>query len=107
MPFSFAMRPREDHSARPSGTPVPRFYSTDRLPAMQGLLAAVADAETRYEIEREQIEQGPGSEKDQQRRLAELRAVHEHRCGLQADYVELAEARIEGWAKAKRASGLG
>jgi hypothetical protein len=39
--------------------------------------------------------------------LAELRAVHEHRCGLQADYVELAEARIEGWAKAKRASGLG
>jgi len=74
---------------------------------MQGLLAAVADAQTRYEIEREQIEQGPGSEKDKQRRLAELRAVHEHRCGLQADYVELAEARIEGWAKAKRASGLG
>jgi hypothetical protein len=107
MPFSFAARPREDHCVRPIGAPEPRFYPTEFLPAMQGLLAAVADAQTRYEIEREQIEQGPGSEKDKQRRLAELRAVHEHRCGLQADYVELAEARIEGWAKAKRASGLG
>ena len=60
MPFSFAARPREDHSARPTGAPEPRFYSTDLLPPMQGLLAAVADIETRHEIEREQIEQGPG-----------------------------------------------
>ena len=64
MPFSFAARPREDHCVRPIGAPEPRFYPTEFLPAMQGLLAAVADAQTRYEIEREQIEQGPGSEKD-------------------------------------------
>src|SRR5215204_7101207 len=90
MPFSFAARPREDHCVRPIGAPEPRFYPTEFLPAMQGLLAAVADAQTRYEIEREQIEQGPGSEKDKQRRLAELRVVHEHRRGLhEARWAEL------------------
>src|SRR3954471_21387229 len=50
MPFSsLAARPREDHPARPAGAPEPRFYSTDLLPTMQDLLAAVADLETRYE----------------------------------------------------------
>ena len=69
---------------------VPRFYPTDLLPTMQGLLAAVADLETRYEIDREQIEQGAGSEEDKERRLAELRADHEHRRGLhEARWAEL------------------
>jgi hypothetical protein len=82
MPFSFAARPREDHSARPSGAPEPRFYSTDLLPTMQGLLAAVADLETRFEIEREQIGQGSGSEEAKQRELAELAAAYRHRRDL-------------------------
>jgi hypothetical protein len=102
MPFSFALSACLDHSARPSGTPVPHFYPTDRLPAMQSLLAAVADAETRYEIEREQIEQGSGSEEDKERALAELRAAHEQGRGLhEARWAELqaASAEICKWAR--------
>ena len=57
MPFSsLAARPREDHPARPADPLAPPFYPADLLPTMQGLLAAVADLETRYEIEREQID---------------------------------------------------
>jgi hypothetical protein len=83
MPFSsLAARPREDHSARSDSAPRPRFYSTDLLPTMQGFLAAVADLETRYEIARERIELGSGSEEEKQSALAELRAVHKHRRGL-------------------------
>ena len=81
MPFSFA-RPREGHSARPPSAPEPRFYSTDLLPGMQDLLATVADLETHYEIERERIEHGSGSEEINQRALAELEAAHQHRRGL-------------------------
>jgi hypothetical protein len=83
MPFSnLAARPREDHPARPANPLAPPFYPIGLLPTMQGLLAAVADLETRYEIEREQIEQGPGSEDDKQRRLAELRAACEDGRGV-------------------------
>jgi hypothetical protein len=82
MPFSFAARPRDDHWVRPIGAPEPRFYPTEFLPAMQGLLAAVADAQTRYEIERERIEQGSGSEEVKERRLTDLHAAHQHRRGL-------------------------
>ena len=81
MPFSFA-RPRQDQSARPPSAPEPRFYSTDLLPAMQDLLATVADLETHHEIERERIEHGAGSEEINQRALAELEAAHQHRRGL-------------------------
>jgi len=57
---------------------------------MQGLLSAVADLETRYEIEREQIRQGPGSDEDKEHRLAELRAAREHCRGLhEARWAEL------------------
>jgi hypothetical protein len=90
MPFSFATRPGEDHLAHPTGTPETRLYSTDLLHTMRGLLPTVADLGARYEIERKQIEKGPGSEKDKQRRLAELRVVHEHRRGLhEARWAEL------------------
>ena len=82
MPFSFAVSACLDHSAQPVHAPAPRIYSTDLLPTMQGLLAAVADTETRCEIERERIEQGSGSEEDKERTLTELRAAHEHRRGL-------------------------
>ena len=83
MPFSnLAARPREDHPARPADPLAPPFYPIGLLPAMQAHLAAVADLKTRYEIEREQIEQGPGSEEEKQRRLAELELAHRHRCDL-------------------------
>src|SRR5690349_17896590 len=83
MPFrSLAARPRDNHPARPADPLAPPFYPIGLLPTMQGLLAAAADLETHYEIEREQIEQGPGSEQDKERRLAELRAAHENRCSL-------------------------
>jgi hypothetical protein len=77
MPFSFAVSACLDHAAQPVHAPAPRFYSTDLLPAMQDHLVAVADAETRYEIQREQIEQGSVSEEDKECRLAKLRAAHE------------------------------
>jgi hypothetical protein len=90
MPFSFAVSVCLDHSARPLGAPAPCFYPTDLLPTMQGLLAAVADAETLYEIERKQIEKGPGSEEDKECRLAERRAAHERGRGLhEAQWAEL------------------
>ena len=82
MPFSLAARSREDQCTRRTGPLAPPFYPVDLLPAMQGLLAAVADLETGHEIERERIEQGSGSEKIKQRELAELEAAHQHQCGL-------------------------
>ena len=83
MPFTnLAARPREDYPARPADPLAPPFYPIGLLPTMQGLLAAVADLETRYEIEREQIEQGPGSEENKPRRLAALRAACEDGRGL-------------------------
>jgi hypothetical protein len=95
MPFSFAARPRQDHSARPSGAPEPRIYSTHLLPTMQGLLAVQADIETRYEIERERIEQGSGPEEAKQCRLAELDAVHQNR----RDLHEACWAELQGRAE--------
>ena len=91
MPFSsLAARPREDHPARPADPLAPPFYPADLLPTMQGLLAAVADLETRYEIEREQIEQGSGSDEEKECRLTELRACHEHGQNLhEARWAEL------------------
>src|SRR3954447_9927659 len=91
MPFSnLAARPREDHPARPANPLAPPFYPIGLLPTMQGLLSAVADLETRYEIEREQIKQGPGSDEDKENRLAELRAAREHCRGLhEARWAEL------------------
>ena len=102
MPFSFAVATCLDYSAQPVHAPAPRFYPTDLLPAMQGLLAAVAHHETRCEIERERIEQGSGSEEDKERALAELRAAHEHGRGLhEAQWAELqaASAEICKWAR--------
>src|SRR5215204_3052463 len=77
MPFSFAVSVCLDHSAQSVGAAVPRFYPTDLLPTMQGLLAAVADIETRYEIERERIEQGSGSEEVKQHLRSELERDHQ------------------------------
>jgi hypothetical protein len=87
---------REDHAVRSTDPLAPPFYPVDLLPAMQGLLAAVADLETRNEIERERIEQGSGSEKIKQRELAELEAAHQHRCGLYEQQWDELQSR-QGW----------
>lgn len=52
MLFGFALR---DRTADEPKTP---FYSSEPLPEMQSLLAVLADIESRYEIAREQVEQG-------------------------------------------------
>jgi len=94
MPFSFAVSVCLDHAAQSVGAAVPRFYSTDLLPTMQGFLAAQADIETRCEIEREQIEQGAGSQEVKQRRLAELEAAHQHRRDLhEVAYMKVSHAK--------------
>src|SRR5215207_5770837 len=79
MPFSFAARAPKNANPQASRLAETPFYSSDLLPAMQGLLAALADVETRYEIEREQIEQGSGPDEAKQRAFAALDAAHQHR----------------------------
>jgi hypothetical protein len=80
MPFSFAARARPDFNAPTTDTPEASFYPSDFLPAMQGLLAALADLETHHEIERERLEQVAGSADEKQRLIAELEAeVHKWR----------------------------
>jgi hypothetical protein len=74
MPFSFAARARPDFNAPTTDTPEASFYPSDFLPAMQGLLAALADLETHHEIERERLEQVAGSADEKQRLMAELEA---------------------------------
>ena len=74
MPFSFAARARPNFNAQTTDTPEASFYPSDFLPAMQGLLAALADVETCYEIARERIEQAPEAEDEKGRMLAELEA---------------------------------
>ena len=77
MPFSFAVSACLDHAAQPVHGPAPRFYSTDLLPAMQDHLAAVADLETRFEMERERIGQGSGFEEAKQHLRSELERDHQ------------------------------
>jgi hypothetical protein len=74
MPFSFAARARPDFDAWPTDAPEAPFYPSDLLPAMQGVLAALADLETHHEIERERLEQQAGSADEKQRLVAELEA---------------------------------
>jgi hypothetical protein len=49
-----------------------RFYSDDLLPNLQHTLAALADIETRYEIERDHLARWAGSGEEKDRLLAEL-----------------------------------
>ena len=57
----------------------PSLYPADRLTDMQSILAALADLETAYEIQREQIEQWSGSEAMKQQLLADLEDRHQAR----------------------------
>jgi len=57
----------------------PPLYGAERLSDMQSILAALADLETAYEIEREQIEHWSGSEAMKQQLLADLEDRHQAR----------------------------
>jgi hypothetical protein len=94
MPFSFAVSACLDHAAQPVHAPAPRFYSTDLLPTMQGFLAAVADIETRYEIEREQIEQGSGPEEVKQHLRSELERQHQQARTMQVQRLARLQEQI-------------
>jgi hypothetical protein len=60
---------------QPSAARVP-IYSDDLLPELQRTLAALADIETRYEIERDCLESWSGPAEVKDHLLAELEQCH-------------------------------
>src|SRR3954454_10393186 len=60
---------------QPSDARVP-IYSDDLLPDLQRTLAALADIETRYEIERDHLESWSGPVEVKRHLLAELEQCH-------------------------------
>ena len=60
MLFSFVPIAQRESHIRAADVPEPPFYSCCLLPELQRTLAAVADIETRREIERERISKGQG-----------------------------------------------
>jgi hypothetical protein len=74
MLFGSAALERKDAPTRATGSsPVP-IYPSDLLPQLPTLSAALADIETRSEMEREHLEQGTGTEDEKRRLRAELEA---------------------------------
>jgi len=70
------------------------LYPADRLTDMQSILAAWADMETAYEIEREQIEQWSGLEAMKQHLLADLEDRHQARRELFQEQWEKLDGRF-------------
>src|SRR5215203_762434 len=70
MPFSFAVALQ----ARPQDTPETPFYPDELLPAMQSTLAALADLDLRFEIERDYLEEWSGPDEVKRRLTAALEA---------------------------------
>src|SRR4051812_19287202 len=75
MLFGLAALARKDAHTRATGSSPVSFYPSERLPRMQSLLAALADIETRYEIERERLEQGSATEEEMHASRDALEAV--------------------------------
>ncbi len=68
MPFSLGSQaPRQDRTEFP-------FYADHLLPALQSALAALADLDTRYERERDHLEQWTGPEAVKARLIVALEA---------------------------------
>jgi len=68
MLFSFASQaPRQDRTET-------SFYADHLLPALQSTLAALADLDTRYEIERDYLEEWSGPDEVKERLMAALEA---------------------------------
>ena len=75
MLFGLAALECKDAPTRATGSsPVP-IYPSDHRPAMQSLLAALAHIETRWDIMRERLEQGAGTDDEKRRLRAELEAA--------------------------------
>ena len=68
MPFSFASQARRQDDA------APLFYSNHLLPALQSTLAMLADRDTRYEIERDYLEEWTGPDEVKKRLKTALEA---------------------------------
>src|SRR4051812_24396932 len=79
MLLNFALFTLTDGSDRTRAKPEARLYDAERLTGMQSVLAALADLETEYEIEREQIAQWSGTEAMKQQLLADLEDRHQAR----------------------------
>ena len=77
-------------SDRTRAKPEARLYDAERLTDMQSVLAALADLETEYEIERERTAQWSGSEAIKQQLLADLEDRHQaRRAACQEHWVKL------------------
>ena len=72
MLLNFALFALNDRSDRTGAKPEARLYDAERLTDMQGVLAALADLETEYEIECERIEHWSRAEAMKQQLLADL-----------------------------------
>src|SRR3954470_18796102 len=79
MLLNFALFTLTDGSDRTRAKPEARLYDAERLTDVQSVLAALADLETEYEIEREQIAQGARSDAVKQQLLADLEDRHQAR----------------------------
>ena len=90
MLLNFALFTLTGGTNRTGVKPQARPYDAERLADMQSVLAALADLETEYEIEREQIAQGSGSEAMKQQLLADLEDRHQaRRAAYQEHWVKL------------------
>lgn len=78
MPFRSTFYARVGAPDHASDTTQPTWSSSRVLSGAQDTLAAIADLETRYEIEREHIVQSSGPEEAKERHLAELQAAYQH-----------------------------
>ena len=79
MLLNFALFTLTGGTNRTGVKPQARPYDAERLADMQSVLAALADLETEYEIERERTAQWSGSEAIKQQLLADLEDRHQAR----------------------------
>ena len=89
MKFGFASYARTDSPDPTAEATNPAWSSPEALAGMHDTLRAIADLETQYEIEREQLEQSSGTEEAKERDRADLEDAHQHRC----------EPHVQQWAK--------
>src|SRR4051795_8540734 len=89
MRFSFTSYARTGSPDASPETTNPAWSSPGALSDLRDTLGAIADLETQYEMERDEIEQSSGTEGAKKRDLATLDDAHEHRC----------EPHVQQWAK--------
>ena len=89
MRFSFTSDTRTGSPDTTPETTNPAWSSPGALAGMHDTLVAIADLETQYEIERDEIEQSSGTVEAKERDRAALEDAHQHRC----------EPHVQQWAK--------